>query len=175
MFIHNVIFHNRLGFSCHVALLTAATAFGGCSAQMATDQTPTSQEEPITPDEVLVRFRNLARLEAVDVEFYASNEPLTVLPDGLFQEVNRVTANIGVAGTGIVQPSRADAIAFKCTEHLTMGTTGGSFRDNETGQARGIGTMRWVQEGPLGLCGRVVTFEFRADGEGFLTLVLVSD
>jgi hypothetical protein len=175
MSIDNVILYSRIEFARSASILVAATVFSGCATQVVTDQTPTSLDASVTPDEVLVRFRNFAESEAVDVEFYATNNPLAVLPDDLFQEANRVTASIGVAGTSIVQPLRVDAITFTCTEHLTMGTTGGSFLDNETGQARGIGTMRWVQEGPLGLCGHVVTFEFRPDGEGFVTLAMVGD
>ena len=173
--IHNVMFYNSLWFRWSAGVLIAAAASAGCATQSATDQIPTSPDAPITPDEVLVRFRNYAESEAVDVEFYATNDPLAVVPDDLFQEANHFTTSIGVAGTGIVQPLRADAITFSCTEHLAMGTSGGSFWDNETGQARGVGTMRWVQEGPLGLCGHVVTFEFRPDGEGFVTLAMVGN
>ena len=128
----------------------------------------------VSPDEVLIRFRNLAPVDAVDVEFYATNEALEALPDDLFQDEHRVTASIGIAGTGIIQPFREDAITFPCTADLTVGTAGGHFADNETGEAAGAGTARWAQELPLGLCGRVVTFEFFAQGEGFSTTLTVS-
>lgn len=114
---------------------------------------------------VRVRFLNLTSANAVDVEFYASNEPVATLPEDLFVPANRITASIGVAGTGILQPANQDAIDFPCTPTLTLGTQGGSFVDNETGEPRGMGTARWAQEQPLGLCGGVVTFVYSSNDE----------
>lgn len=114
---------------------------------------------------VRVRFLNLTSANAVDVEFYASNEPVATLPDDLFVPANRITASIGVAGTGILQPANQDTIEFPCTPTLTLGTLGGSFVDNETGEPRGTGTARWAQEQPLGLCGGVVTFVYSSNDE----------
>ena len=114
---------------------------------------------------VRVRFVNLTSDNAVDVEFYASNEQFATLPDDLFMPANRISASIGVAGTGILEPANQDTIEFPCTPTLTLGTMGGSFVDNETGEARGIGTARWAQEKPLGLCGGSVTFVYSRNDE----------
>lgn len=122
-------------------------------------------------DIVVVRFRNLTVREAVNVEFHATSEPLEVLPDNLFQSENLITASVGVAGTGIIQPQNYDIIELPCGTNLTMGTQGGDFLDNESGEPRGRGVARWIQEGPVALCGSVVTFEFAGDGNSFITLV----
>ena len=114
---------------------------------------------------VRIRFLNLTSANAVDVEFYASNEPVATLPDDLFVPANRITASIGVAGTGILQPANQDTIGFPCTSTLTLGTLGGSFVDNETGEPHGTGTARWIQEQPLGLCGGIVTFVYSRNDE----------
>ena len=149
-------------------------AQSGCSTTVPADDATPSSPPIVAMDEVFIRFRNLAPVEAVDVEFYATNEPLSAVPGDLFQEDHRVTTSIGIAGTGIIQPFHEDAISFPCTADLTVGTAGGRFAHNETGEAAGVGAMRWAQEEPLGLCGRIVTFEFFAQGEGFGTTLTVS-
>lgn len=126
-------------------------------------------------DTVAIRFRNLTADEAVDVEFHATNESLQDLPDDLFVAENLVTTSVGVAGTGIIQPWQQDAIEFPCTANLTIGTRGGSFTDSESGEPRGVGTPRWAQEGPLGLCGAVVTFDFIGDGVEFTTVLGIGE
>jgi hypothetical protein len=164
-----------------VVLLAGLVAFAaGCSFELV-DDVPLQGEPQIAGDAapsegvVTVRFRNPLDREAVDVEFYATNEPLDALPDDLFVGEYLVTASVGVAGTGIIQPLKQDVIQFPCTEVLTIGTGGGHFIDHETGEVLGSGTPRWLQEGPLALCGGVVTFEFSvADGE-YTTVVAVGD
>lgn len=134
-----------------------------------------SSEIELRPSEdtVAIRFRNLTADEAVNVEFHATNELLQDLPDDLFLAENLVTTSIGVAGTGIIQPWQQDVIEFPCTANLTVGTRGGSFADSESGEPRGAGTPRWAQEGPLGLCGAVVTFDFIGDGAEFTTVLSI--
>jgi hypothetical protein len=127
----------------------------------------------LSQDAVLIRFRNLTGGEAVDVSFHATNAAIGMLPDDLFSDGNLVTANIGVAGTGIVQPLQEDIIDFPCTSTLTIGTQGGTFLDNNSGEVRGAGPPRWAQEGPLSLCGRFVTFVFSKNGEVFQTDLII--
>ncbi|RME41468.1 MAG: hypothetical protein D6788_01150 [Planctomycetota bacterium] len=122
-----------------------------------------------------VQFRNFTAGEAVDVGFFVSPTPPVVLPDDLFVEENRFLTSVGVAGTGIVQPLSQDIIEIPCSEGLTLGTSGGRFVDNETGELRGVGQPRWVQEGPLALCDAIVTFEFDGDGTEFTTRVLIGN
>lgn len=133
------------------------------------DPTPSVTQRP--DDVVTLRFRNSTFDEAVDIEFYATNEPLANIPDDLFVPENLFTASLGVAGTGIVTPLREDVITFPCSVDLTIGTLGGRFLDNETGELRGQGMRRWLEERPLGLCGAIVTFEYAGD-EGVFTTIL---
>ncbi len=68
-----------------------------------------------------------------------------------------------------------DSIDFPCTEGLSIGTLGGIFLDNDSGEQRGVGTARWAQEGPLALCGSVVAFEFAGNSDEFTTTLTVGD
>jgi len=120
-----------------------------------------------------VFFRNSAAVEAVNAEFYVGAGPLTEIPDDLYVPDNLVTADLGVAGTGILEPFDTDALLLPCTPDLVIGTTGGTFSDNETGEVRGVGERRWVQAAAVGFCGREVVFDYAAEGEGFLTRITV--
>lgn len=155
----------RIGFA-----FVAAVMVTGCSVELPPSETPDAVgDTAIADDTVLVSFRNQTVEEAVDVQFYATNEPLDTLPDDLFVEENRVTRSIGLAGSGIIEPGMTDAITFRCTENLTLGTAGGEFTEAETGDQRGLGAARWAQQEPLGLCGSVVTFEFFRDDDRYGT------
>lgn len=175
-------FHRACGAT---ALLIAGLSpcLVGCESDLAglipglveqTPEQPASGSERV-PDQVTLRFRNFTASEAVDVEFFAAEVAPANLPDGLFVEQHRVTASLGVAGTGIVQPLREDVITLPCTPSLTVGVLGGRFLDNETGEFRGTGAQRWLQEGPLSLCGSTVTFEFSGAGDTFTTTVRIGD
>jgi len=142
---------------------------GGLTDTNAPNETP-------NPDQVVtVQFRNLSPDQAVDVQFYLSDQPLDVVPDDLFQEARRVRTGIGVAGTGIIEPQNDDIVQFACGPNLALGTTGGLFLDNESGEQRGVGAQRWAQDEALGLCGSTIVFEFVSDGNGFDTIVRLGD
>ena len=154
---------------------------GGCASDMfIEDPTTAPSDEPAPATDpstatVTIRFRNVAVDEAVNVEFYATNDPTVELPDGLFVEQNLVTASIGVAGTGILEPLRDDTLEFPCTEQLVVGTLGGTFLDNETGEERGTGVARWARDTALGLCGHKILFEFSNEFGTFTTRVAIGD
>lgn len=160
-----------------VGLVFAVTAcFSGCGLEIdpgpgRVGDEPTPDDPPAAADVVTVRFRVFTSNEAVDVAFFATNDPLEVLPDDLFLPANAFSASIGLAGTGIVPPLSEDVIVFPCSETLTLGTTGGRFLDSETGDLLGTGVARWATEGPLGLCGSIVTFEY-SGAEGARTTSL---
>ena len=125
-------------------------------------------------DTVLVVFRNLSSTDAVQVDFHAASG-ITNVPDDLFVSENLITQDIGVAGTGIVQPLQFDFLReFPCTGDLLLGTSGGRFLDNETGELRGTGQPRWVEASAVGFCGGAVTFTFVSDGEEFRTEVSIA-
>lgn len=141
-----------------------------------TDESPVTAENDRPSGEVVtVRFNNFSAEEAIDVEFFVTTDELTTLPEQLFTEANRNTASIGVAGTGIIEPLFRDIIELPCSPTLTLGTSGGRFLDNETGELRGRGQPRWVQEDALGLCGGTITFEYAREAELFVTRVRISN
>ena len=143
----------------------------GCGLQLP-GSVPRETPE-LVPDTVLVQFWNLSPDLAVDVEFFVTSEPAPAIPNDLFLPANRITASIGVAGTGILEPGKEDSIEIPCTQTLTLGTSGGRFLDNDTGEVVGHGTPRWVQEHPLGLCDSVVTVVFTSNENGLVTRLFV--
>lgn len=162
-----------------LATCLTAVSPAGCSLDLAAllpddaDPSQTSGGQRHENEIVTIRFRNLTASEAVHVEFYATTQPLGVLPDDLFLPEHLVTASIGIAGTGIIPPQQPDVIEFPCTPTLTIGTLGGTFVDVESGEPRGQGVPRWAQEGPLGLCGSMVTFDFSGDPTAFGTTLSI--
>lgn len=160
----------RAGLLCSSALLTT-----GCTFEFLPADPNVGGDLGTTQDTVLVRFWNRTLIDAVDVQFHATNDILDTLPDDLFTPDHQVTRSIGLAGLGILEPGMVDTISFPCTDDLTLGTQGGQFSDAETGDSRGLGVPRWVAGAGLGLCGSVVTFEYTRDGEGFTTRVRLND
>lgn len=153
-----------------VCLGATAALLTGCSA------TPTPPDDgngdPQGEETVLVVFRNLSGSQAVQVNFHATGEPLAVIPDDLFVPGNLYTTGVGVAGTGIVQPSQFDFVRdFPCSPSLILGTSGGDFLDNDTGEVLGASPPRWIEASAVGFCGGAVTFTFSSeDGEFFTSI-----
>jgi hypothetical protein len=156
----------------HLASVAMA-ALAGCGSTVATTVSPDAGAS--NSDIVLVRFRNQSTGPAVEVEFFASNAQLSSVPEDLFVDANRVVTNIGLAGQGILAPGEADFVTLPCSDHLTMGTTGGRFLDRESGEPRGQGQPRWIQHAPLGLCGAAVTINYQQDGDAYLTTIRFTD
>jgi len=158
-----------------------AAVLAGCSGDFLVELIPDANPDPtpgaapgsIAADEVLIRFRNFSQTDAVNVEFFASNTALAALPEDLFADEHSTSVSIGVAGTGILQPLHTDEILFPCTVDLVIGTTGGTFIDNDTGEVRGDGDMRWAQDAAVGLCGRSVMFGFGPVDDGFITRLTI--
>ncbi len=124
-----------------------------------------SQDPP--PEFVTIRFINASPDQALQVEFYATDEPLEAIPDDLFaDDTYLVRESIGLAGSGLLGPQSEDEIQFQCTETLTIGTLGGEFRDNETGEVLGRGDQVYKAPGGFSLCGGTAVFTYSsADGE----------
>lgn len=147
----------------------------GCPMALDGINRPATGDDPVPQRFVTIRFANLSFTEAVHVDFYATNVPILNLPEELFVPANIITASVGVAGTGVVEARSTDEIKFPCTVNLSLGTTGGRFIDNESGEAKGLGTARWLQEGPLAVCDGVVIFAYRSETTGFDTTVAVGN
>ncbi len=117
-------------------------------------------------DEVRVVFRNFST-EAVNVQFYATNSALTSLPDDLFVDANLVTVSIGLAGSALLGPAQMDTIFFECTDNLVIGTGGGAFLDDESGEMVGQGPQRYARQGPQFSCGASIVYTYDEDGSEF--------
>ncbi|MFQ5591327.1 MAG: hypothetical protein ACE5HE_09210 [Phycisphaerae bacterium] len=136
-----------------------------------------SNGEPDASDDTIrVGFLNLSREDAVDVEFYFAEGALENIPDDLFVEQNRVRNDTLIQGQGIgtanlatIRPGEEDIVTLACGRELTIGTTGGTFRDAETHEERGKGTMIWLQQGAQFFCGAAIEFRYTSDGETFNT------
>ena len=150
----------------------------GCSVDVTAEVPPpeADTERPQTmSDIVTIIFRNQTADDAVDVEFHTTNDPLEIVPADLFDPENgyQMLRNIGVGGGGRLPPEHEDTIELDCASGLTIGTRGGTFVDNETGDVRGSGVTRWLQEGAQFSCGDLVVFEFLRDGDEFRTELLL--
>jgi len=116
---------------------------------------------------VRLRFRNLSTDNAVDVKFFVSPQALANLPDDLLVDANRLTENIGLAGSGLLAPGEVDAITLACGESLIVGTRGGDFRDAESGASAGQGPVRFAVQGAQFACGDTVVYSFDDSGGTF--------
>ncbi len=144
----------------------ALSGMSGCTMDLEAVLATVEEDGGPSADTVRVRFQNFASGASVDVEFFASNEPISNPEDELFQTENRRASGIGIAGTGILQPLTQDSIDLLCTPDLVLGTSGGTFLNSDTGEVLGTGQVRWIRESQLGLCGTVVTLVYSgADGE----------
>jgi hypothetical protein len=155
---------------------TTASAFffAGACVQIGDGIIDDNNDGVVSDNEVMVVIRNRTADQAVDVEIHATDESLAVLPTDLFVDDFLITSGIGLAGTGILAPRAADFIELPCNDDTVIGTAGGAFLDNATGDETGRGVARWLEAAPLGLCGSIVTFSFDEDGGDFVTLVEIS-
>ena len=128
------------------------------------------QRDDVGVDIVLVEFVNETTL-AVETEFFATNEALDDPETELFIPLYHVTTEIGLAGLGTLGPEGDDAREYPCTANLVLGTTGGSFKDNNVGTLEGTGVQRILEEGNVFSSGATVTFTYSEDGDDFTVTV----
>ncbi len=133
------------------------TVFG---TYMAVSATP-----PASSGKIRVVFRNLAINYAVDVQFYATGNPVVDPDTDLFVEPNRVLGPaedpIGWAGTGLIPAGNEDSIELDCAAARVIGTLGGEFVTEDTGVGVGTGTRRIAVQEQQFNCGEVITFTFQ--------------
>jgi hypothetical protein len=118
--------------------------------------------------ELTVRFENHT-LRAVDVQLYATGQPVNILEADLFAPANQVTQGIGFAGSGVIQAGASDEVVLTCANVNTIGTRGGRFLDQDSGEQVGIGQQRVLFLGLQFACGDQVTFIYSSSGGGFQT------
>jgi hypothetical protein len=139
-----------------------------------TTRAPDAPDEgATTPTRSLqVRFANRTG-RVLDVEFYASSEPLGNPDQVLFISENKVTEGIGFAGTGLVPPGTTDSITLACENARVIGTKGGRFVDDEAGEELGRGERRVAARYLQYECGDQITLVFDSAGEFFTTTMLI--
>lgn len=128
------------------------------------DDEPSGGEE----NAVTVRFVNHTA-RAVDVEFYLTANTVTDIGADLFAPGNKVTAEIGFAGSGLLEAGAADQIVIACDDATALGTTGGLFLNANTGSQLGRGRQLTLFKGLQYGCGDVVTFTYSESGGEFST------
>ena len=154
-------------------LLSAPSGCDLASIAIELSQNTNNNSDPIAANpadgSIFVAFRNGTADAAIDVDFYVSSEPLSQVPDDLFTPDNLSLAGIGLGSNGRLGPGVQDIVEVTCADGLTLGTTGGTFIDPETGEELGFGTQRWVMQGAQFDCGETIVFEYRHNGDAYST------
>jgi hypothetical protein len=130
--------------------------------------------EPAPPPSTIhMQFANGSTAYAADVQFYASATPVTDPATELFIPEKRIIGNLGFAGTGLIPAGQVDTTEIACTNAVVVGTLGGRFIDQESGQEIAHGTQRLYRIGEGYACGDTITFRFQPDGQGVSIQLLI--
>jgi hypothetical protein len=132
---------------------------------------PGNNGSQIGSDELRIRLINDTDW-AVDVQLYAART--TGDPDAvLFEADNKITAGIGFAGQGFIPAHDADEVVLEADAVAMLGTLGGEFLDEETGESVGAGHRRILTRSLQYLGGDTITFIFHGDTDDFGTSVVL--
>ncbi len=123
---------------------------------------------PPEPTEITVRFINSTD-RVVDVQFYTTGQAVANVDTDLFTPANLIAANIGFAGTGILEARGRDQITLSCDVATTLGTRGGRFLDADSGELIGTGRQQVLFTHLQYVCGNVITFTYNESGGAFST------
>ncbi len=121
------------------------------------------------PNTVTIRMINATPNRALDVQIYATNQAVNNLDTEFFIAANQQLAGIGFAGSGILAPGTDDVISIPCENALIVGTLGGRFLNEDTGEQVGTGTRYVLFQGSQYACGSTITFTYTLAGAGFTT------
>ncbi|MHC4442081.1 MAG: hypothetical protein ACYTA5_05750, partial [Planctomycetota bacterium] len=125
----------------------------------------------VDANSVRIRFLNQST-QALDVQFYATASDLTNPADVntvLFASGNQVTADIGFAGTGLIPAGKSDEITLDCAAARTLGTLGGRFVNENTGEQVGTGQQRAFSIDLQYSCGDTLSIIYQATSNGYQT------
>jgi len=167
---------NRIAASLSIALtLVCAFAMSGCDFDPldpgdGDGDVDTNGTQPIPGPTVAIRFANLTDL-AVLADVYVSTNGEDLDPDVIFAPANQLVDGVGLASTGVLVPQSTDQVEVPCTPDMVVATTGGVFRDPDSGDELGVGAQRILQEGLVFDCGAEITFVYR-DENGVFTVVV---
>lgn len=126
----------------------------------------------VPADSVRIRFVNSHPSLGVDVQFYATGNPVSDPATELFI-AGQQRSNVGLFSRGVIPRLDSDELELPCAEARVIGTLGGLFLDSDTGAVSGGGTQRVLAQDITFTCGDVVIFEYLAEGGGFTTRISV--
>jgi hypothetical protein len=157
-------------FALFLALLTVSSAACNLSFQPdpgngSDNGSDQDNPEPIA-DTVELRLLNLTS-SALRAQIFLGTNGSEETLSSLFVPANLYTERIGLAATGLIQPSGSDTAEIDCVDGLVIGTDGGSFLDPETGQALGTGEPRLLVRGFVFDCDDEITLIYRFTSGGY--------
>jgi hypothetical protein len=124
-------------------------------------------------NQITVRVVNASPNRAVDVQLYATGQGVGNPDTDLFIPANQRAAGIGFAGSGILPAGQTDEMTVACAEANAVGTRGGVFLNQDTGEAVGTGTQYVLFQITQFQCGSTIVFTYAPSGNGFLTSVQI--
>ena len=71
-------------------------------------------------------------------------------------------------------PNSTDSVQVACVADMLVATTGGVFRDPDSGEDLGTGPERILQEGLVFDCGAEITFVYRMVDDEFTVVVTLN-
>lgn len=155
-----------------VALLSAGCDFVPTNPDDGGGDIDTNGTQPVPGPSIAIRFANSTDL-AVLADVYVSTNGADLTPEVIFAPANQLTDGVGLASTGVLVPDSTDAVEIPCSAGMVVATTGGVFRDPDTGEELGTGTQRILQEGFVFDCEAEITFVYReVDGEYTVVVTL---
>ncbi|MCB9866444.1 MAG: hypothetical protein H6816_07405 [Phycisphaerales bacterium] len=159
-------------------LIAATGLFGtGCTVVPSTpdngDMDTNGTPQPTPGPSVAIRFANLTDL-AVLADVYVSTNGADLSPDALFVSDNLLMDGVGLASTGVLVPQSTDSVEVPCVDGMVVATTGGVFRDPDTGEELGTGNQRILQQGLVFDCEAEITFVYRLEGDVYEVVVTLN-
>jgi hypothetical protein len=151
------------------AVTSLALGMVGCGGTVIIDPGNNGGNGP-DDDTVILRIQNSTRA-AVRPQIYVGTNGADATADNLFVPENIYTNGVGLAGSGLMAPVSADDVEVPCFADLVIGTPGGEFLDDETGESLGSGPRRILQQGLVFDCGAEITLTFRETEDGYTTTV----
>lgn len=158
-------------------LAAAALLFSGTACvTITTDDQPDDSTDggAGSANRVTIRLVNASPTMAVDVQLYATGGVVNDLNADLFAPAHQLVSGIGFAGYGLLESGNSDTVVLPCDDALVVGTLGGRFLNEDTGDELGVGTRSVFFQGSQFECGATLTFTYTPVGNGFQTTVQIS-
>lgn len=162
------MFHNLIQSAI---CLTAGVLLQTSSCLVDANVQPTGGSSQVDTNLVSIRFLNQSS-QALDVQFYATATDLINPADVnsvLFTSANHIVANIGFAGSGLIPAGDSDEITLACAGAHTLGTLGGRFVNENSGEQVGTGQQRAFSINLQYNCGDTLSIIYSGSADGYTT------